>query len=511
MENLKSLRYYLTENNFWASCLFCFFLMGCGSSENSQPNEMNGQTNGGFSQSNLNQSRQIAQLNLNRKLVKLGHAVNTAANEYHPVVSSDGTRLVFSGMDRSGFFDFKLDFITEKSAGGEDVFVSTLKNGIWSDARPIKALNTNGHEVVNQILKDDSYIVCANYAEKLGPKDANNGTETTDLFQVFVTQGSARVIHFPEPVNSIYDELDGFISTNNSFILFASDRPGHVGEYHKKGWKWKDNFWGNTDIYVALNNGDSWQAPINLGSNVNSAGAERTPWLSPDLLTLYISSNGFENGRADMNIYAFKRTDPNDWSHWTGPEAITDANSVLDDWGYSEDLNGVAYFARGVALNYKKTQPASGGDGGIRESNFRTGYTIHGQQSGSCLADNQIDIYSLRKLDLPDFVFEDGNFELNSSRLNSKLQSELIYLIDYLRQNEFYTLRITGHTDNTGSDQINLSLSNERAQAVKEFLVKNGYAGKIEIEAKGNQMPVADNRTEAGRKKNRRVEIKWVY
>jgi outer membrane protein OmpA-like peptidoglycan-associated protein len=46
---------------------------------------------------------------------------------------------------------------------------------------------------------------------------------------------------------------------------------------------------------------------------------------------------------------------------------------------------------------------------------------------------------------------------------------------------------------------------------VKEFLVKNGYAGKIEIEAKGNQMPVADNRTEAGRKKNRRVEIKWVY
>lgn len=490
---------------------FCFLIAGCGSSGDSQSKQAQGQTNGGYAQSNLNETRQIGQLNRNRKLVKLGHAINSAANEYHAVVSKDGSKLFFAGMDRTGFFDFKLDFVTQKSSGGEDVFVSNLKNGVWTDARPIKELNTNGHEVINQILDDGSYIVCANYPEKFGPQDANNGTETTDLFHVFTNQEKARIIHFPEPVNSIYSEFDGFMGKNESFILFASDRPGHMGEYHKKGWKWNENFWGNTDIYVALNNGDSWQAPIHLGSNVNSAGAERTPWLSSDLLTLYISSNGFENGRSDLNVYAFKRTDPNDWNHWSGPEAVVDANSVMDDWSYTEDENGVAYFARGVALNYKKTQPASGGDGGIRESNFRTGYTIHGLQSGSSLAENQVDIYSLRKMEQPDFVFEDGYFEFNSSKLNSKLQNELIYLIDFLKQNEFYSLRISGHTDNKGSLEANLKLSNDRAQAVRDFLIQKGYSGKIEVEGLGDQKPVADNATEAGRKKNRRVEIKWVF
>ena len=45
-----------------------------------------------------------------RKRIKLGHAINTLANEYLPVLNADGSKLYFSAMDRTGFFDFKLDF-----------------------------------------------------------------------------------------------------------------------------------------------------------------------------------------------------------------------------------------------------------------------------------------------------------------------------------------------------------------------------------------------------------------
>ena len=62
-----------------------------------------------------------------RQRIKFGHAVNTSANEYFPICNADGTKLYFSAMDRTGYFDFKLDFIKEKSAGGEDIFLSTLQ------------------------------------------------------------------------------------------------------------------------------------------------------------------------------------------------------------------------------------------------------------------------------------------------------------------------------------------------------------------------------------------------
>jgi outer membrane protein OmpA-like peptidoglycan-associated protein len=487
------------------------FSMSCNSPVSSSTQQSDQNSEGGFNQINVSPKKHLGYINLKRKLVKLGHAINTAANEYHPVVSQDGSKLIFSGMDRSGFFDFKLDFNQQSSCGGEDIFVSHFAHGTWSDAKPIATINTQGHEVVTQLLNNGNMLVCANYPEKFGPKDFDKGAETTDLFQVSITQGKPQIIHFPEPVNSIYSEFDGFMAEDESFILFASDRPGAMGEYHKKGWKWNESFWGNTDLYVSLKKGDSWSKPINLGNNVNSNFAERTPWLSADGLTLYLSSNGYENGRPDLNIYAFKRKDRMNWTDWTGPESVIDANSATDDWGYSLDEKGVAYFARAVALDFEKTQPASGGDGGMRESNFRTGYSVHGLQSGSCLKTHQVEIYSLKKGDAPDFTFDDVCFENNSAKLHSRLKKELVYLIDFLKQNETFTLRISGHTDNKGTTENNMNLSRARAKAVEKFLLDHGYKGKIEIVAFGEKKPKTSNATDAGRKKNRRVEVQFVY
>jgi outer membrane protein OmpA-like peptidoglycan-associated protein len=69
-------------------------------------------------------------------------------------------------------------------------------------------------------------------------------------------------------------------------------------------------------------------------------------------------------------------------------------------------------------------------------------------------------------------------------------------------------LGIYGHTDNSGADAQNIPLSEKRAAAVKDYLTRKGLtSGRIEAKGFGSSKPIADNDTEAGRRRNRRVEI----
>jgi OmpA-OmpF porin, OOP family len=73
------------------------------------------------------------------------------------------------------------------------------------------------------------------------------------------------------------------------------------------------------------------------------------------------------------------------------------------------------------------------------------------------------------------------------------------------------TVKITGYTDNVGSKNYNVKLSQRRAKAVSDYLVKLGAdAKKMKVSGKGEAGPIADNRTKEGRAKNRRVEIEVV-
>ena len=454
-------------------------------------------------------SHVISKRDLKRQLIKLSHHINTSANEYLPVLSADENKMYFSAMDRTGFFDFKQDFTKQKSSGGEDIFTSEFKDGIWTDARPLINLNTNSHEAVSQILKNKDLLMSANYPEKLGPKNGNNGTETTDLFLAKSGKNNQfQIIHFPEPVNSIFDEADGLMAEDESFILFVSDRPGHVGDYHKKGWKWNSSFWGNTDVYVSVKDGDFWSVPVNLGKVVNTSGAERTPWLSEDGLTLFVSSNGQVGMRSDLNVYAFKRLDKNNWTDWQGPIEISDANSDDDDWGYKETKIGNAYIARAIPLGFKPTQGGSAGDGGIRETNFRTGYEIVGQQVASLNSENTTDIYFLKKSNEAIFTLPDVFFDFNSAKLNLGMFKILERLVDLIKQNKNYKIEIQGYTDDIGEDDYNLNLSQKRADALKEYLLQNNISNTIIAIGFGKRNPKfkSDNL----KSKNRRVEIHFI-
>jgi len=77
-----------------------------------------------------------------------------------------------------------------------------------------------------------------------------------------------------------------------------------------------------------------------------------------------------------------------------------------------------------------------------------------------------------------------------------------------LVNNSTMNLTIKGHTDNVGSEEQNLKLSQSRAEAVKTYLTDRGInSGRIKVLYYGEEQPVASNETEEGREKNRRVEL----
>jgi outer membrane protein OmpA-like peptidoglycan-associated protein len=89
------------------------------------------------------------------------------------------------------------------------------------------------------------------------------------------------------------------------------------------------------------------------------------------------------------------------------------------------------------------------------------------------------------------------------------LQSEIDRVAGVLNQYSNTFLRVEGHTDSTGTEEYNMDLSIRRANSVKNLLVQRGVADScIEVVGFGESMSVATNDTEAGRQKNRRVEIK---
>ena len=100
-------------------------------------------------------------------------------------------------------------------------------------------------------------------------------------------------------------------------------------------------------------------------------------------------------------------------------------------------------------------------------------------------------------------------FATGSSKLLAKSFKSLKEVAQILKDNPSYKVDVDGHTDNTGSDDLNQKLSESRANSVKQYLVDNGIdESRIVATGYGETKPIADNKTAAGRSKNRRVEMK---
>ncbi len=105
----------------------------------------------------------------------------------------------------------------------------------------------------------------------------------------------------------------------------------------------------------------------------------------------------------------------------------------------------------------------------------------------------------------------DAFFDFDKAVLKAEGKAKLDDLVGKVKGVNLEVIIAVGHTDSVGSDAYNQKLSVKRSDAVKAYLVSKGIEkNRVYTEGKGEKQPVADNKTSAGRAKNRRVEIEVV-
>ena len=191
----------------------------------------------------------------------------------------------------------------------EDVYVSHFRNGEWSKAENLGApINTETHDACVALNPDGQHMIVYRTAADLITGDLYvtqlNGDGKWDKLQ-----------KYGKEINSQYIETSACFSTDTSEIYFSSNRPGG---------------YGGKDIYriKKLPNG-KWSLPYNLGSSVNTANNEDDPFLHPDGVTFYFSSDG-HNTIGEYDVFRTNlNTETNEFSK---PENLGyPINSVNND------------------------------------------------------------------------------------------------------------------------------------------------------------------------------------
>ena len=118
----------------------------------------------------------------------------------------------------------------------------------------------------------------------------------------------------------------------------------------------------------------------------------------------------------------------------------------------------------------------------------------------------QMFLQTLARIDLSAVSFQAGSTSIAGGSAES-----LDQVAKLLQDNPDKRIRIEGHTDDTGPASVNLRLSQERAQAVARYLEsRNVSPDQLIAKGYGSTQPIADNATESGRARNRRIEISYV-
>jgi outer membrane protein OmpA-like peptidoglycan-associated protein/tetratricopeptide (TPR) repeat protein len=241
--------------------------------------------------------------------------------ELLPVLTADDKTMYFCGEDRSD------------NLGKEDVYVSHLKNGKWTKAHVVTELSTeSGNEAPLSVSADGNTMIIF-----------KNG----DLYLTHKTKnGWSYPLPIPE-INSDFWDADAFITADGTAILFVSDRPNPSGPYHPFDSYYHGQYIGNTDIWVIVRKGDHWSKPINLGKTINTPYSERTPFLHPDMHTLYFASDGHASF-GSMDIFVSHRLSDTSWTQWSKPVNLGKwFNSPNKEYGYVVSTDGkLAYYTK---------------------------------------------------------------------------------------------------------------------------------------------------------------------
>jgi outer membrane protein OmpA-like peptidoglycan-associated protein len=109
------------------------------------------------------------------------------------------------------------------------------------------------------------------------------------------------------------------------------------------------------------------------------------------------------------------------------------------------------------------------------------------------------------------YTLDNVYFDFGKATLREESYKELDELVEYMKLKKSLVIEIAGHTDNVGSADANLKLSQSRAESVRDYLIKKGITpSRVLAKGYGDTQPIASNDTEEGRQKNRRTEVRVI-
>ncbi len=478
----------------------------------------------------------------------LGDSINTVWDEYLPTLTVDGKTLVITRrLPKPDQQEAKQPVLEE------DFYISMLSDsGVWMKAhRMPEPISTNDNEGAQSISADGRYL----YFSGCNRRDGYGGC---DIYVSVKRNGKwSRPFNIGEPVNTEQWESQPCLAPDERTLYFASTRRGG---------------YGGSDIWkTVLQDDGMWSVPENLGDSINTSGNETTPFIHYDNQTLYFSSNG-HSGMGGMDVfYAKKKKD----GTWNKPVNLGyPINTHSDEASLIVSADGkTAYFSSdkfgGKGRQdiyrfelYKEAQPklVSYMEGQLLDENhhpvigklqvinLETGelasqtvsdsatgkyllstptqepYAINVSKEGYLFYSENLEITNtasvkpqqkdieLKPVKIGEsIVLNNIFFEVNSYELRKESAVELEKLRDLLVKNPKIRIEISGHTDNTGGEAMNIKLSEQRAKAIYDYLVQSGIpASRLAYKGYGFRKPIASNDTEEGRAQNRRTEIKII-
>lgn len=475
----------------------------------------------------------------------LGTEVNSMYNELNPLISPDGQKLFFIRDD-----DPANSLYPEHS---QDIWMSKLDaNGNWTAARHLNTPfnqqyysamigfsadgNTRyikGYYAKGEFQKDGfSYCTLTKdgWSEPVGLKVKNydrlneDGTtvsnymhssnnillmsfvprkeKTHDIFVSFREDEDS----FTEPMSiglntEVYSEFSPFLAADGVTLYFASDRPGG---------------YGSDDIWMSRRLDDTWQnwsEPINMGPDINSADWDAWYSIAAAGDVAYLTMH---NGSNKGDICKVKLREE------VRPKPVVLVRGKVLDKETGKPLS--------ASIIYELLPEATVVGSAI--SNEETGeyqiilpygknYGFNAAAGGYYALSENMDLTALTEYqeitrDLYLVPIEKGQvvrlnnifFETGKSELKAESFPELDRVVKMMTENPAMSIEIGGHTDNVGSDADNKTLSENRAAAVKEYIVSRGVAStRVTSVGYGEAKPVDTNETENGRAMNRRVEF----
>lgn len=254
----------------------------------------------------------------------LGPIINTAHQEYVPLISADEKMMMFTSR-RPGSTGGLLD---PNGMPFEDVYMSTKINNTWMDPIALnEGINTPTNDACVGFSADGQILFLFKPSEDQLTGDLYESRMGLDDWEAPIKLGSN--------INTEFNETSATITLDDKVIYFSSDRPGGFG---------------GKDIYKVLRlpNG-KWSKAMNLGAVVNTPDDEDAPFIHTDKKTLYFSSKGHQNmGGYDVFKTVLEKR------NWSAPENLKyPINTVQDDIFFVLAASGkVGYYSSSRSGGY---------------------------------------------------------------------------------------------------------------------------------------------------------------